>query len=446
MALISKEKKENGTVELIFNIDAQTFESAVEKAYRHKVKNIKINGYRPGHAPRSVIEKQYGKGVFYDDALNAILPNEYEQVEKSADLGKTVGNPEFDVDNIDPEKGVTMKATVTLYPEISIADYKGISVSRHEVEVDDDEIDHEIEHTRHKLAREIEIVDRPAQMGDTVTVNFVGVIDGQEFEGGKGEDYKLKLGSGNFIPGFEEQIVGHNAYENIDVNVKFPEDYHAKDLAGKDATFHTFFTKITREELPNIDDEFAKDNGFDNLDAYKKDIKAKIIEKKTTAEDRVVDNALSDALVAKVTANIPEAMYISATEDRLRDFDYSLRSQGLEMKQYMQYTRLTLDGLRGQFRPQAEHKVKLRLALEYIVTAEGITITDDEVDVEIAKMAEQYSMSVEEIKTKLPIEMVREDKSVEKAFDVVRQSAKVEILPPVKEDHNDHHHHHHDDE
>ncbi len=362
----------------------------------------------------------YGKGFFYDTALNEILPEAYESAVKEAGIDP-VAQPEIDVLSLD-ENGVVFTAKVFVKPEVKIEGYFGIEVSKEVATVTEDEINHELELVRERNSREIDANDRPAELGDTAVIDFEGFVDGVAFEGGKGEDYALKLGSGQFIPGFEEQIVGHSVDEEFDVNVTFPAEYHAEDLAGKASVFKVKLHALTKVELPELDDEFAKDvSEFDTLDEYKADLKAKIEKRHENAAESAVDGQLMDALIEKLEAEIPEAMYDTEAENFVRDYDNQLRMQGLDLKTYFQYTGMTLETLRAQFRPQAEKQVKARLALEKIAELENLDASEDDINGEYARIAEAYGIEVEQVKASIDSEFIAADMKVKLALDAVKE-------------------------
>ncbi len=423
MSLIKSEKTEKSVYTLEFSVDKETFDKAVTAAYRKQVGKITVPGFRKGKAPRSVIEKMYGKGFFYEDAINEVLPDAFDEALKESKL-KMVGQPEFDVVSID-ENGVVMSAKVAVKPTVKIEGYFGIEAEKKVAEVTDEDVEKEINTIRERNAREIEITDDTAAvMGDVCTIDYEGFVDGVAFEGGKGDGYPLKLGSGNFIPGFEEQVAGHKIEEAFDVNVTFPEEYHAKELAGKPAVFKTVIHSIKQVELPTLDDDFAKDvSEFDTIDEYRADVKAKIAKRHEDEADRQFEDALLDALIEKVVADIPEQMFVAETENFVRDYDNRLRMQGLDLKTYFQYTGMTLDTLREQLRPQAEKQVKLRLALETIAKKEKVKVTKAETDEEIKRIAEAYGMEADKVRDMVPADSVAEDLKVKKAMDLVKENA-----------------------
>ena len=424
MNLVKSEKNENSMHYLEFSIDKATFDAAVEKVYRKQVKNINVPGFRKGKAPKSVIEKMYGAGVFYEDAINDLIPENYEAAVKEANI-TPVAQPEIDVVSLD-DNGLVLSAKVAVKPEMQIKDYKGIEAVKTVAEVTDEQVDRELDMIRERNSREIEITDEAAQMGDIVKIDFDGSVDGVAFDGGKGTDYSLKLGSGSFIPGFEEQIAGHTIGEEFDVNVTFPEDYHAAELAGKASVFKTKVNAISRIELPELDDEFAKDvSEFDTLDELKADIKAKIQEREEKQAENEFEEKLIEALIEKLEGEIPEAMFLNETENFVRDFDNRLRSQGMDMNLYFKYTGLTLDALREQMRPQAERQVKARLALEAIAALEGVVASEAEINEEYQRIADAYHLEVEQVKSMLDDASIIADLQVKKAMDIVKESAVV---------------------
>ena len=422
MSLTKSELIEKNRYELQISVDKATFDAAVSAVYRKQVKSITVPGFRKGKAPRSIIEKMYGTGVFYEDAINDLIPAAYTDAAKESGL-EIVGQPEFDVVSID-DNGLVLSAKVYVKPEVELKDYVGIEVEKDVAPVTDEEVDKEIEMVRERNSREIEVTDRAAEMGDTTVIDFEGFCDGVAFEGGKGTDYALKLGSGSFIPGFEEQIVGKSIDEEFDVNVTFPTEYHAEDLAGKDAVFKVKIHAITRVELPTLDDDFAKDvSEFDTFDEYKADLKAKIEKRHETTAENAVEDKLVEVLIEKLEADIPEAMYEAETENYVRDYDTRLRAQGLDLKTYFKYTGMNLDALREQMRPQAERQVKARLALEKIAALENLAATEEDINAEYEKIASAYGMEVDQVKASIAPEAIAEDMKVQKALEFVKEKA-----------------------
>ena len=424
MSLKNTTKVETNLYEIEFDVDKATFEAAIEKVYRKEVKNINIPGFRKGKAPRSIIESRYGKGVFYEDAINEIIPDAYEAAIKEANLA-VVSRPEFDIVTID-DNGVVLKAKFYVKPEVSVKDYKGIKVEKNVKAVTDEDVNAEIEAVRARNSRVVDVEGRAVENGDIAVIDFDGYVDGVAFEGGKSENYNLTIGSGSFIPGFEEQIIGHNAGDEFDVNVTFPTEYHAAELAGKEAVFKIVLHSIKFNELPALDDEFAKDvSEFDTLDEYKADVKAKIEARNEKEAENSVEAQLIDALVANMEAEIPAPMFEAETENFVRDYDSRLRMQGLDLNTYFKYTGLTLETLREQFKPMAERQVKTRLALEKIVELEAIDATDDEVSAEFENLAKAYNMSADEVKKFVEAEAVKADLCVKKAVDLVKANAEI---------------------
>ena len=424
MSLTKSEMIEKNQYELQFSVDKATFDAAVDKVYRKQVKSIAVPGFRKGKAPKSIIEKMYGTGVFYEDAINDLIPAAYTEALEESKL-EVVSQPEFDVVSID-ENGLVLSAKVFVKPEVEIKNYAGIEVEKNVVAVTDEDVNKEIQVIRERNSREIEVTDRAAEMGDTTVIDFEGFCDGVAFEGGKGTDYSLKLGSGSFIPGFEEQVAGKNIGEEFDVNVTFPEEYHAADLAGKPAVFKVTIHSITNVELPELDDDFAKDvSEFDTFDEYKADLKAKIEKRHEAAADNAVEEKLVEALIEKLEADIPEAMFVTETENFVRDYDNRLRSQGLDLNTYFKYTGLTLDNLREQMRPQAERQVKARLALEKIAELENLEATEEDINGEYENIANAYGVELEQVKASIDAEAIAADMKVKKAMDLVKEKAVV---------------------
>ena len=422
MALTKNEKNEQGQVVLEFNVEKDVFDAAVEKEYRKEVKKLTVPGFRKGKAPRSVVERMYGKGVFYEGAFNAILPEAYEAAVKEAAID-VVGQPEFDVVSCD-DNGVVFSAVVYVKPEVEIKDYLGIEVAKEVAPVTEEEIENEIFGVRNRNSRETDITDRAAENGDTATIDFEGFTDGTPFEGGKGTDYPLELGSNSFIPGFEDQIVGHNVGDEFDVNVTFPTEYHAADLAGKEAVFKVKLNKLQKIELPELDDEFVKDvSEFNTVDEYRADWKAKLEKQHEERADAAFENDLMKALMDKLLADIPEPMFVEETENFVRDYDNRMRMQGLDLKTYFKYTGMTLEKLREQMRPQAETQVKCRLALEKIAELENIVPTDAEVEEEYATIAKAYNMEADQVKTMVASDAIIADMKVKKAMELVKEKA-----------------------
>ncbi len=429
MKVVKAEKIENSQFELHISVDKATFDEAVNKAYQKDGKKMSVPGFRKGKAPRSIIEKMYGKGVFYETAINDIIPGAYEDAVKEAGI-EPVAQPEFDIVSLD-DNGLVLSAKVYVKPEVAIADYLGLAVTRTVTPVDDAEVEREIEMVRERNSRETEVLGRAAETGDTAVIDYEGFCDGVAFEGGKGEDYALKLGSNTFIPGFEDQIVGKKIDEEFDVNVTFPTEYHSADLAGKEAVFKCKLHALTRVELPELDDDFAKDvSEFDTMAEYRADLKAKIEKRHQDSANTAVDEKLVDALIEKLEADIPAPMFEAETENFLRDYDNRLRMSGLDLSTYFKYTGMTLESMREQFRPQAERQVKARLALEKIVELEKLEVTEEDIDGEYQNIANAYNMPVEQVKESVPADAIAGDMRVKKAMDLVREKAVITDVAP----------------
>ena len=412
--------------ELEIFIDHETFEAECEKAYRKNVAKFNIPGFRKGKAPRKMIEKMYGTGAFYEDAINAILPTAYPEAVKEAGL-EVVSNPDIDIKAID-ETGVVITAKVFVKPEITVTNYKGLAATKEAVEITEEAVNSEIDRVRSRNARVIEVTDRAAANGDDVVFDFDGYVDGTPFEGGKAEKHTLRLGSGQFIPGFEDQIVGKNIGENFDVNVTFPTDYHAAELAGKEAVFKCLIHEIKVNELPALDDEFVKDvSEFDTVDEYKASVKAKLEENANKAEDAKVDEQLMKAVCENIEGEIPEVMFENEAENCVRDYENRLRYQGMDLATFMKYTGQTVETLKTQFHPQAEQNVKTRLALEYIAKAENLTATEDDINTEYQKIADAYGIELDKVKASIDSAAITADVQVGKAALFVRDHAVVTV-------------------
>ena len=425
MSLKSTSQVEKNRYQLEVLVDAEEFEKALEAAYHKENKKITIPGFRRGKAPRRFVEKYYGEKVFYDEAVNSVYPDALEKAIEEAKLEMVEDKIDFDLVSAGKD-GLVFKATITTKPEAEIEGYKGIAVTKKIKEVTDADIDAEVEKVRERNSRMVTVEDRKAENGDTAVIDFDGSVDDAPFAGGKAENYSLELGSGQFIPGFEEQVVGHATGDEFDVDVKFPEDYGAKDLAGKNAVFKVKLHEIKKKELPDVDDDFVKDvSEFDTLEAYRADIREKLEKSREAQAKDDLDNKLIDELVSRLQAEIPPAMFENKIDEDLRDFGYRLQSQGLDVDSYMKYTGQDKDAMRGQFRPQAERQVKLRLALEKIAALESIVPSDEDIEKEYAKIAESYKMEADKVKTLIRKEDLMKDVSVEKAFGLVRDGAVV---------------------
>lgn len=417
------EKTEKNVVEFEFSVSAEEFKAGIEKAYRKNVGQINIPGFRKGKAPRQIIEKYYGSEVFYEDAVNIILPDAYDKAIESQKI-EAVAQPEIDVKSISKEDGVVFAAKVAVKPEFELGEYKGVETKKITHRTTEKEINGEIKKIQERNARLVTVEDRAAALDDTVTIDFEGFCDGVPFEGGKGENFDLKLGSGQFIPGFEDQLVGKNIGEETEVNVTFPKEYHATELKGKPAVFKVKINAIKTQELPELDDEFAKDvSEFDTFEEFKADITKKIKEQKKEQAKKELEDQILAIISENTEIDIPEAMFETAVENQIREFAMQLRYQGLSIEQYAQYTGVTLDAMKAQIRPDAEKRLKTSLILEKIAKVEGIEVTDKEVNAELEKMAEQSKMSLEDVKKYVNVEDIRESKKVEKTIDFVVKNA-----------------------
>ena len=420
------EKMEKNMAKLTIEVSAEDLDKAMQNAYQKAKGRISIPGFRKGKAPRKMIEQMYGKGVFLEDAANALIPEHYSKALAECDL-EIVSQPKIDVTQVEPGKPFIFTAEVATKPEVTLGDYKGLEVPKSETEVTDEEVEAEIKKEQEKNSRTITVEDRAAQNGDTATIDFEGFVDGEAFEGGKGTDYPLTLGSNTFIPGFEEQLVGANTGDHVEVKVTFPEEYHAENLQGKDAVFKCTVHEIKEKELPEIDDEFAAEvSEFDTLDEYKADVKAKIKEEKAKEgkakkEDQVIAKAIENA-----TMEIPELMIKTQARQQMDNFAQNLMSQGLTMEQYAQFTGMTADKMMEQMLPSAEKNIKTRLVLEAIAKAENIEISDEKIDEKLAEMAKSYDMEVEKLKElvgEAEKQQMKDDMAVQEAIDFLVENA-----------------------
>ena len=425
MSLKSSNQVATNRYQLEIELPGDVFEKAVEQVYRKENKKITIPGFRKGKAPRAFVEKFYGSQVFYEDAINSLYPAALEEAVKEAGVEFVEDKVDFDLVSAGKD-GLCFKVTITTKPEVSIENYKGIAIEKKPVKVTDEDVDAEVRKVQERNSRMVTVEDREAQNGNITVIDYEGFVDGVAFEGGKAENATLNLGSNTFIPGFEDQIVGHKTGEEFDINVKFPEEYHAAELAGKDAVFKIKLHEIKMKELPEVDDDFVKDvSDFDTVDAYKADVRTKLTESAENRSKNEVENAILDKLVELVQAEIPEAMYENRINDDVRDFAYRLQSQGLNLDTSMKYTGMDNNALRGSFRAQAERQVKVRLALEKIAQLENIQPTDEELDAEYEKIAKSYEMEADKVKAFIAKEDLAKDVAVEKAMSIVRDNAVV---------------------
>ncbi len=425
MEIISNNKTEVNTSEVVFKSTAEEFEAALQVAYLKKRKNITVPGFRKGKATRKMVENHYGEQIFYDDAVSGLYREHIEEVIKETGLD-VVDMPSIEVTDVSKEEGVTYKAVVTTKPEVNISDYKGIKVTKIVKNVTDEDVDNELKARQNRNARIIDVTDRAAEKGDTVVFDFEGFVDGVAFEGGKADKFSLELGSGQFIPGFEDQVIGHNIDESFDVNVTFPADYTAEELRSKEAVFKCYIHEIKGKEFAPLDDEFAKDvSEFDTLEELKTDIKTKLSEQAEKQADMQVDTDINNTLIEKLEGEIPDAMYQHRITEMVRDWEYRNRYQGITVQDYLKYTGATMEQFRENFKEPAVKQVKLRLALEKIVQLENIDSTDEELEKHYADLAEEHKMEAEKVKQIIPAESLAEDIKVEKAFDLVKNSAEI---------------------
>ncbi len=422
MKVTSVEKKEKNTVELTIQVDAETFEAAVQKAYLKKRSRINVPGFRKGKAPRKIIEGMYGSGVFYEDAVNSVYPDAYAQAVKDQGLDD-VGYPKVELQEVGKD-GVTFKALVSVRPEVKLGTYKGLTAEKAEVNITDADIEGELQPYIDRATRLV-TVDRAARNGDTVVIDFEGFDNGTPFEGGKGTNYELKLGSGSFIPGFEEQLEGMKTGEEKDLDITFPEDYH-KDLAGKAVVFHVKVSEVKESQVPDVDDEFAKDvSEFETLSDFKKDLGEKLKARREEQAEDAFANAVVGQLVDGMECEIPDGM-VEVRQDRLmEEYAMRLQSQGLSLESYMQMMGMDADAMRASVKPSALRQVRTELALGAVADAEGLEVTQEEQDAEFQKLAERYRMEVDKVKEALPAEDLVRDLRLKKASDFVVAAAKV---------------------
>lgn len=423
---VQVEKLEKNMAKLVIEVPAEEFEKALDEAYKKSRNKIAMPGFRKGKAPRKMIEKMYGASVFYEDAANIIIPDAYENAAKESGL-EIVSQPEIEVEQIEKGTPFIFVATVAVKPEITLGDYKGIEIEKKTAEVTDEEVDAEISRVRENNSRMITVDDRATQEGDTVIIDFDGYVDGEQFEGGKAEDYSLVLGSHTFIDNFEEQLVGKNPGDSVEVHVTFPDMYQAEELRGKEAVFYVEINDIKVKELPEIDDEFAQDvSDFDTLEEYKEDLKKKLLENKEAALEREKEEEVIGAIIENSQMEIPDPMVDAQTRQMTQEFAQRLQAQGLSMEQYMQLTGLTPQKMIDELKPQALKRIQSRLVLEAVAAAENIEVSDEEYDKEIDKMAEAYNMEKDKLTGLVSDnekEQIRMDIAVQKAVELVVASA-----------------------
>lgn len=432
MALKNSKKVATNTYEVEIHIEKDVFEAEVNKVYRKNVGKMTIPGFRRGKAPKSMIEKMYGKGVFYEEAIDNLLPELYSEAIAEAKLD-VIDRPEIELVSTDDD-GVVLKATVTVKPTVKVSEYKGLTAERPEITVTEEEITREIDAVRNRNARVLTVEDRPAAEGDEAIIDFEGFLDGVPFEGGKGEKHPLELGSHSFIPGFEEQIVGHSVGESFDIDVTFPEDYGAESLAGKAVVFKITLHELKKTELPELDDEFVKDvSEFDTVDEYKASIAKKIEDRKNASADNEVEKQLIDKLLANMTCELPACMTEQEIDRYVDDYDYRLRSQGASLDMYYQYTGSTLEKLRESFKEDAERQVRTRLALDRVAKTEKIKAGKKEIEEEYKTIASGYNIDIEYVKQNIPEVGVSEDIVRRKALKVIKENAVITTASAAEE-------------
>lgn len=435
MTVKNVEKKENSTVIFQVEIDKDAFENAIDKAYKRLKNQLSVPGFRKGKAPRVVLEGRYGAELFHDEAVQILAPEAFEQAAQEAKID-AVGVPSIADYNVDDDKNLTITFTTEVYPEVTLGQYRGLEAEWTEPVVSDEEVDAAIERERKNRARYVD-VERPAQLGDTVVLDFEGFVDGVAFEGGKGEHFSLTLGSGQFIPGFEEQVAGHEAGEEFEVNVTFPEQYQAEELAGKAATFKVKLHEVKTKELPAADDEFAKDvSEYDTLDELKASIRKGMEEQNEKNAELEVENDLVEQIVATLEGDIPPVMFETRIDEMVRDFEYRLQQQGLRLEDYIKYMGGDTAKFREGFKEQAEKQVKIRLALEAVAAAEGIAASEEDFENEVKRIADAYKMEVEKVRGIVPEAEVKKDLAVNKAIDFIKQNADVTVenVAPQKDE------------
>lgn len=425
---VKKEDVEKNLVKLTFEVSAEDFTKAINEAYKKNAKKFNIPGFRKGKAPRAVIEKYYTEAVFYDDAINAVLPDAYESAVKEAEL-EVVARPEIDVEDIKKGEPVVFTALVTTKPEVKLGEYKGVEVAAVDATVTDEDVDKDIAATQQKNARMIEVDDRAVENGDIITLDFEGSVEGVPFDGGKGEDYELEIGSGTFIPGFEDQLVGAEIGADVNVNVTFPEEYHAENLKGKDAVFACKVKNIKVRELPELDDDFASEvSEFETMADYRADVRKKLEEAAENKAKAEIENEVIEKVVENAEFDLPDAMIDAQVDNTINDFAQRLQYQGMNLDMYLQYTGSNLEAMKAQFRPQAEKQVSGSLVLEAVMNAEGIETTPEELELELVDMSKKYNMELDKIKELLQdaeMERIKKDLALQKTITMLVNNAVV---------------------
>mgnify|MGYP000413554526 CR=1 FL=1 len=436
MNFIKCEKLEKSMAELQFSIDAEAFKKAVADVFKKEGKKYAVPGFRKGKAPRALIEKMYGADVFTYDAINELFPEAFEAAVKEAGV-EPVGRPEVTVDSADETNGVTLTVKVAVKPEVKVGSYNGLTVEKTVHTVTDEAVEAELKRVQERNAREL-TREGAAENGDIADIDFEGFVDGVAFEGGKAEHYSLTLGSGSFIPGFEDQIVGHSAGEEFDVNVTFPTEYQAAELAGKAAVFKIKLHEVKYKELPALDDDFAKDvSEYDTLDELKDSIRNNIKTNLDKQAEQKVENDLMDQVITNMKADIPDAMVDSRIDELVQDFEYRISQQGLKLADYLKYMGMNIEQFRAQFKEQADKQVKMRLAMEAIVAKEGITASDEEFEEEVKRIADAYKMEADKVKSIVDAAAVKADLAINKAIDFVKEKANVVTAEPKEEEKQD---------
>ena len=431
MKVTNVEKKENSTVELTIQVEPDAFEAAVQKAYLKARKNIAVPGFRKGKAPRKIIEGMYGTAVFYEEAINDVYPAAYEAAVKEQNL-EDMGHPVMDIVEVNKEKGLIFTALVSVRPEVTLKAYKGLTAPKAEVNVTDEDIENELQPYIRRATRLVS-VDREAHMGDTAVIDFEGFDDGKPFEGGKGEDYSLEIGSGSFVPGFEDQLIGLKAGDEKDLDITFPEDY-TPELAGKAVVFKVKVHEVKEKEMPALDDEFAKDvSEFDTLDALRADIRTKRENERREAVERAFESAAVEKAAANMTCEIPASMVEEQVDKNLEQFAYQLQMNGMKLEDYAKMMGGDMNALRSSMRPMAETTVRNNVLLAAVVEAENLTVSDEEVEAEIQKLAEQYSMEADKVRAAVGVESLKADLATRKAVALIKDSAVATAVPETAE-------------
>ncbi len=423
MNLKSSKNVETNQYELLLEVTPEELNQAINEVYKRESKRMNVPGFRKGKAPRAFIEKYYGEEVFFQAAVDHLYNPMMNTAIEQSEL-EVVGVNNYSIEKIGKEEGIEAKLIVTVQPEVKIDGYKGVEVVKEPVEPTAEEVDNEIERVRQRNSRVVTVEDRAAEDGDIVVIDFDGYTDGKQFDGGKAENFDLTLGSGQFIPGFEEQVVGHNIDDEFDVNVKFPEDYHAEELKGKDATFKIKLHEIKHRELPEVDDEFVKDvSEFDTLEEYRKDLENTIRTRKEHAAEASTEQQLIKAIIDRVEADVPQMMIDREVDEIINAFDMQLRDQGMNLETYLKYTQGTVEALQEQYRERAEQQVRVRLGLAKIAEQEGLAVTDEEIEAEYKKVADAYGMPIENVKGLVRPKDISKDVANQKAMDLVKENA-----------------------